>query len=62
MEKVNHYSVLGYIGLAIKQHLDALPPNLRMTLQQMLDDIKAKKDNLQRSKQKKMSITSFLLE
>ena len=40
--------LLGRIGLAIEQHLDALPPNLRVTFQQMLDDIKAKKDGLER--------------
>ena len=36
--------LLGRIGLAIEQHLDALPPNLRVTFQQMLDDIKANDD------------------
>jgi hypothetical protein len=36
--------LLECIGLAIELHLDAMPPNLRMTFQQMLDDIKAKKD------------------
>jgi hypothetical protein len=40
--------LLECIGLAIEQHLDALPPNLRVTFQQMLEDIKAKKGSLER--------------
>jgi hypothetical protein len=41
--------LLGCIGLAIEQHLDALPPNLRPPFQQMLDDVKSRKEDLERS-------------
>ena len=41
--------LLGRIELAIKQHLEIMPSNLRPTFQQMLDDIKARKEDLQRS-------------
>jgi hypothetical protein len=41
--------LLGYIVLAIKQHLDALPPNMRPIFQHMLYDVEARKDNLERS-------------
>ena len=40
--------LLGCIRLAIEQHLDAIPFNLRPTFQQMLDDIKAMKEKLER--------------
>lgn len=39
-------TLLGCIGLAIGQYLDALPPNMRVTFQQILDDVKAKKEYL----------------
>ena len=51
--KSSDSKLLGCIGLAIKQHLDALPPNLHMTFQQLLDDIKAKKDGLERQKEER---------
>lgn len=37
------------IELAIEQHLEALPSKLRPIFEQMLDDIKARKENLERS-------------
>ena len=40
---------LACIELAIKEHLETMPSNLLPTFQQMLDDIKARKDNLERS-------------
>jgi hypothetical protein len=32
---------------AIKQHLDTIPPELKPTFQKILDDIKARKENLE---------------
>ena len=39
--------LLGYIELAIEQHLEAMPSKLRPIFEQMLDDIKARKENLE---------------
>lgn len=38
-----------YIELSIEQYLDAMPPNLRAAFRQLLDDIKSRKEDLQRS-------------
>jgi hypothetical protein len=41
--------LLGHIELAIEQYLETMPSNLRPTFRQMLDDIKARKEDLERS-------------
>ena len=41
--------LLGCISRAIEQHLDSIPTKLKPTFQQMLDDIKARKEDLERS-------------
>lgn len=41
--------LLECIGLAIQQYLDTMPTKLRVTFQQMLDDIKTRKEDLERS-------------
>jgi hypothetical protein len=40
--------LLGYIELAIEQHLDSMPTKLKPTLQQIIVDIKARKESLER--------------
>jgi len=45
----NDAGPLGCIGWTIEQHLDALPPKLKPTFRKILDDIKARKENLERS-------------
>jgi hypothetical protein len=40
--------LLGCIELAIEQHLEAMSSKLRPIFEQMLDDIKARKENLER--------------
>jgi DNA invertase Pin-like site-specific DNA recombinase len=40
--------LLGCIELAIVQHLEAMSSKLRPIFEQMLDDIKARKENLER--------------
>jgi hypothetical protein len=40
--------LLGCIELAIIQHLEAMPSKLRPIFEQMLDDIKAMKEKLER--------------
>ena len=39
--------MLGYLGWAIEQHLDSIPSNLKPTFQEILDDLKARKENLE---------------
>ena len=41
--------VLGCIGWAIEQHLDSIPSNLKPNFQKILDVVKARKENLERS-------------
>jgi hypothetical protein len=41
--------LLGCIELAIVQHLEAMSSKLQPIFEQMLDDIKARKENLERS-------------
>jgi hypothetical protein len=41
--------ILEYIELSIEQYLDAMPTTLRAAFLQMLDDIKSRKEDLQRS-------------
>ncbi len=45
----NDTAVLGWLGWTIKQHLDTIPSKLKLTFQKILDDNKARKDNLERS-------------
>ena len=45
----NDSAALGCIGWAIEQHLDTMPPKLKSTFQKILDDVKARKENLERS-------------
>ena len=45
----NDSAALGYIGWAIEQHLDTLPPKLKPTFQKILEDVKARKLDLERS-------------
>ena len=45
----NDAAVLGCLGWAIEQHLDTIPSKLKPTFQKILDDIKARKENLERS-------------
>ena len=42
----NDAAVLGCLGWAIEQHLDTIPSKLKPTFQKILDDIKARKENL----------------
>jgi hypothetical protein len=41
-------ALLGRIELAIEQHLDSMPTKLKPTLQQIIVDIKARKESLER--------------
>jgi hypothetical protein len=45
----NGAAVLGCLGWAIEQHLNDIPTKLKPNFQQILDDIKARKENLERS-------------
>jgi hypothetical protein len=45
----NDAAVLGCIGWAIEQHLNDIPTKLKPTFQKILDDVKATKENLERS-------------
>ena len=45
----NDAAVLGCLGWAIEQHLDAIPSKFKSTIRKILNDIKAKKENLERS-------------
>jgi hypothetical protein len=45
----NDAAVLGCIGWAIEQHLNDIPSRLKPNIQKILDDIKARKENLERS-------------
>jgi hypothetical protein len=45
----NDAAVLGCLGWAIEQHLDSIPSKLKPTFQQVLEDLKARKENLERS-------------
>jgi len=45
----NDAAVLGCLGWAIEQHLDSIPSNLKPNFQKVLDDVKARKENLERS-------------
>jgi hypothetical protein len=45
----NDAAVLGCISWAIEQHLNDIPAKLKPNFQRILDDIKARKENLERS-------------
>lgn len=45
----NDAAILRCIGWAIEQHLDIMPSKFKSTFRKILDDIKAKKENLERS-------------
>lgn len=45
----NDAGALGCIGWAIEQHLDTIPPKLKSTFQKILEDVKARKLDLERS-------------
>ena len=45
----NDAGALGCIGWAIEQHLDTIPFKLKPTFQKILDDVKTRKENLERS-------------
>jgi hypothetical protein len=47
--KSNDSAALSYIGYAIERHLDEIPSKLRPSFQKILDDVKARKENLERS-------------
>jgi hypothetical protein len=47
--KSSNLGLLGCVELAIEQHLEAMSSKLRPTFQQMLDDIKSRKEDLERS-------------
>ena len=47
--KSSNLGLLGCVELAIVQHLEAMSSKLRPIFEQMLDDIKARKENLERS-------------
>jgi len=42
-------AALGYIGWAIEKYLDEIPSQLKPTFQKILEDIRIKKENLERS-------------
>jgi hypothetical protein len=39
--------LLEYVELSIEQYLDAMPTNLRVAFQQLLDDFKSRKEYLE---------------
>lgn len=45
----NDSGALGCIGWAIEKHLDAIPSKLKPIFEEILEDTKAKKENLERS-------------
>jgi predicted RNA-binding protein with PIN domain len=45
----NDAGALGCLSWAIEQHLDEIPSKLRPCFQEILDDVKARKENLERS-------------
>ncbi|HZA70231.1 MAG TPA: hypothetical protein VE548_11080 [Nitrososphaeraceae archaeon] len=45
----NDSTALSCIGWAIEKYLDAIPSKLKPTFQQILEDTRAKKENLERS-------------
>ena len=45
----NDAAILGCLGWAIEQHLNDTPTKLKPTFQKILGDIKARKENLERS-------------
>jgi len=45
----NDATVLGCLGWTIEQHLEAIPSKLRPIFRKILDDIKTKKEDLERS-------------
>ena len=45
----NDSAALGCIGWAIEQHLDTIPSRLKPTFQKILEDVKARKLDLERS-------------
>jgi hypothetical protein len=47
--KSNDSAALSYIGYAIERHLDEIPSKLRPSFLKILDDVKARKENLERS-------------
>ena len=47
--KTSDPELLGSIGVAIEQHLDTMPPKLKLIFQQMLEDIRMRKENLEKS-------------
>ena len=47
--KSSNPGLLGCIELGIEQYLEAIPSKPRPIFEQMLDDIKARKENLERS-------------
>jgi hypothetical protein len=49
MIKTSDPVLLEYIELSIEQYLDVMPPILQVAFQQLLDDIKSRKEELQRS-------------
>ena len=45
----NDSGALGCIGWAIERHLDAIPSNLKPIFQRILDEVKTRKEYLERS-------------
>ena len=45
----NDAAALGYIGWAIEQHLDPIPPKPMPTFHKVLDEMKSRTENLERS-------------
>jgi hypothetical protein len=44
----NDAGALGCLGWAIERHMNDIPSNLRPTFQEILDDVKSRKENLER--------------
>ena len=47
--KSNDSAALSYIGYAIEQYFDDIPSKLRPRFQEILDDVKTKKESLEGS-------------
>jgi hypothetical protein len=45
--ELNDAAVLGCLGWTIEQHLNDIPTKLKPTFQKILNDIKARKENLE---------------
>jgi hypothetical protein len=45
----NDAGALGCIGWVIERHIDDIPPKLKPTFRKIIDDTKARKENLERS-------------